>query len=694
MQHDFGFVSLCINPTYHEDSGVYVCRASNRVGVAESSAEICCAGDDSIELRTQHADSLQRIQRIEGQEVHIGPYMEDRPEEVMSIEKPRFTKHLNNAQISEGQTAHFDARLLPFNDPKLSVNWFRNGLPLPNGHRFRLINDFGYICLDVLYAYPEDSGIYTVVAQNELGEATSEAELHVVGHKSIYLESQHPDGMNRIQKLERQTEIPLHEGIDRISEHSPVLKNQLRDLTLREGSNLHLEVRVEPVNDPTMQVEWFVNGRPLLTGSRSQMTFDFGYVALDLKSLIAEDSGEYIVLIRNQHGEVTSRCTVAVEAKDSVLTEVQNVESFERIKALETEKPRQIQESESLPQSAPVFAKVLSPASITLPEGSSLHLEGEIRPISKQAVICGTQHPNSYEQILRIEAPKQNREEVDEEQPDAPYFVKELPNEIAITEGQAVHLECIAQPKSDANRSVDWYFNGQPLKMGHRFQFSHDFGHLVLNLLYAYPEDSGDYMCIIRNENGEARSVCKLQCQGKKSMVLETYHPDALRQIEELERPTPVQEQLDEHCTEKPEFLNSFPEQTEPLLEGQAFHVKSFIRPINDPNLTVEWFHNDKPLLASHRFQTKHDINFVSLDILQVYPEDSGLYTCRARNKNGTAENSPLKMGSRFHTCNDFGFVSLEIDPVFPEDGGVYTCRALNEKGEAFTSIKIDCKRK
>ncbi|OUC40200.1 immunoglobulin I-set domain protein [Trichinella nativa] len=706
MQYDFGFVSLCINPTYHEDSGVYVCKASNRVGVAESSAEICCAGDDSIELRTQHADSLQRIQRIEGQEVHIGPYIEDRPEEVMSIEKPRFTKHLSNAEISEGQTAHFDGRLLPFNDPKMSVNWFRNGLPLPNGHRFRLVNDFGYVCLDVLYAYPEDSGIYTVVAQNELGEAASEAELHVIGHKSIYLESQHPDGMNRIQKLERQTEIPLHEGIERISEHSPVLKNQLRDLTLREGSNLHLEVRVEPVNDPTMQVEWFVNGRPLLTGSRSQMTFDFGYVALDLKSLIAEDSGEYIVLIRNQHGEVTSRCIVAVEAKDSVQTEVQNVESFERIKALETEKPRQIQESESLPQSAPVFTKVLSPASITLPEGSSLHLEGEIRPISdssmkiswlrngqpipighrfksfhdfgfisldistvypedsgvytcclqnsqgtasseahidcigKQAVIYGTQHPNSYEQILRIEAPKQNREEVDEEQPDAPYFVKELPNEIAITEGQSVHLECIAEPKNDANRSVVWYFNGQPLKMGHRFQFSHDFGHLVLNVLYAYPEDSGDYMCIIRNQNGEARSVCKLQCQGKKSMVLETCHPDALRQIEELERPTPVQEQLDKHCTEKPEFLNTFPEQTEPLLEGQAFHVKSFIRPTDDPNLTVEWFHNDKPLLASHRFQPKHDINFVSLDILQVYPEDSGLYTCRAKNKNGTAENS------------------------------------------------------
>lgn len=30
-----------------------------------------------------------------------------------------------------------------------------------------------------------------------------------------------------------------------------------------EGGKIHFEGRIEPVGDPTMYVEWFLNGRPL-----------------------------------------------------------------------------------------------------------------------------------------------------------------------------------------------------------------------------------------------------------------------------------------------------------------------------------------------------------------------------------------------------------------------------------------------
>lgn len=32
------------------------------------------------------------------------------------------------------------------------------------------------------------------------------------------------------------------------------------------GSNCHFEAQLTPVNDPTMKVEWFLNGQPLTTG--------------------------------------------------------------------------------------------------------------------------------------------------------------------------------------------------------------------------------------------------------------------------------------------------------------------------------------------------------------------------------------------------------------------------------------------
>lgn len=37
----------------------------------------------------------------------------------------------------------------------------------------------------------------------------------------------------------------------------------LQDAVQFEGGKIHFEARIEPVGDPTMRVEWFVNGRPL-----------------------------------------------------------------------------------------------------------------------------------------------------------------------------------------------------------------------------------------------------------------------------------------------------------------------------------------------------------------------------------------------------------------------------------------------
>lgn len=76
----------------------------------------------------------------------------------------------------------------------MSVQWYHNGAPLAAAHRFRPMFDFGYVALDLLYAYPEDSGTYTMVAKNELGEAESSLELVVTKQGTLYLDPQHPEG--------------------------------------------------------------------------------------------------------------------------------------------------------------------------------------------------------------------------------------------------------------------------------------------------------------------------------------------------------------------------------------------------------------------------------------------------------------------------------------------------------------------
>lgn len=43
----------------------------------------------------------------------------------------------------------------------------------------------------------------------------------------------------------------------------------LKDVTQSEGGKIHFEGRIEPVGDPTMYVEWFLNGRPLTASKYS-----------------------------------------------------------------------------------------------------------------------------------------------------------------------------------------------------------------------------------------------------------------------------------------------------------------------------------------------------------------------------------------------------------------------------------------
>lgn len=85
---------------------------------------------------------------------------------------------------------------------RLVVEWYFNGQPLANGHRFRHIHDFGYVSLDILYSFAQDSGEYVCVARNSVGEARSATTLSVGTRESLFLDPQHPDSWARIQELE------------------------------------------------------------------------------------------------------------------------------------------------------------------------------------------------------------------------------------------------------------------------------------------------------------------------------------------------------------------------------------------------------------------------------------------------------------------------------------------------------------
>ena len=74
------------------------------------------------------------------------------------------------------------------------------------------------------------------------------------------------------------------------------------------------------------------------------------------------------------------------------------------------------------------------------------------------------------------------------------------------------------------------------------------------------------------------------------------------------------------------------------LLAGQGVTLETFVVPVGDPHMKLEWFLNKEPLLFKSSFTPVYDYGFIGLSISKVYPDDFGLMTVRVSNKHGSAE--------------------------------------------------------
>lgn len=73
---------------------------------------------------------------------------------------------------------------------------------------------------------------------------------------------------------------------------------------------------------------------------------------------------------------------------------------------------------------------------------------------------------------------------------------------------------------------VEWYYNGKKLPHGHRYRTFHDFGIVILDILYCYEENSGMYECRATNKYGSDVTKGSLKCASKTNLILESQLPE------------------------------------------------------------------------------------------------------------------------------------------------------------------------
>ena len=493
---------------------------------------------------------------------------------------PRFTVPISDiSDLREGENAHFEARLIPTDDPTLTVEWFWKGKPLKAGSRIRTFCDFGFVILEVSPVYPEDSGEYQCRAKNALGEAVTTATLNCSGKRNIIMDSQLPKGMegamDKIANLEGLGRMRHAEPAMDDTSKKPEFLTPLQDLLLAENSLAHFETRLTPINDPSMRVEWYLNGQLLSSGSRIKTINDFGFVILEVANVMTRDSGTYTCKATNKIGEASISCNVQVKSKQDIITDPQLPQSFRS-----------------------------GTDSIHRLEESMWRQRGE----------------------MRFEEPEGR----------PPKFVTQIAD-VEVKEGQPAHFDCRVEPIGDGSMKIEWFHDDQPLALGSRIHTISDFGFVVLDIDWTFKRDSGTYLCRATNRHGTAETKATLTCKSQKGLSLDSQLPQgmSLDRLKELEKGK-IDLRPEEEAAEitAPKFITQIASRA--VGEGEPAHFNCRVEPKHDPKLQVKWYrHDGKELASGHRFRITQEFGYVALDILYTYPEDEGEYVCKATNELG-----------------------------------------------------------
>lgn len=157
------------------------CRVTNLNGQATSAVKLGVQSRANILYETQNDSALEKIHYLEGDR---SKRKDD--DELIIMEKPEFGRPLRNAAVVEGKPVHLEATLTPVNDPTMVVEWYCNGKPIQQGHRFKTTYDFGFVALDILYAHSEDTGTYMCKAKNASGEAVTTCSVSASGTNNCF----------------------------------------------------------------------------------------------------------------------------------------------------------------------------------------------------------------------------------------------------------------------------------------------------------------------------------------------------------------------------------------------------------------------------------------------------------------------------------------------------------------------------
>jgi len=198
-----------------------------------------------------------------------------------------------------------------------------------------------------------------------------------------------------------------------------------------------------------------------------------------------------------------------------------------------------------------------------------------------------------------------------------PSFLTGLKPEQSINDGSRLDLR--VQVKGDPDPQVSWAKDGKPISSSDIMEVKYKNGTASVTIQEVFPEDAGRYTCKATNTKGSVETSSRLVVVEKPKAVNGAVNGSSA------------------NCA--PRVAAHLASQI--VKDGDAVTLKCTVGGAD--RYDVVWLHNEKEIKPSKDFEYKKQAGGVHLlEIAEIFPEDSGTYTCEAFND----------VGECFSTCS------------------------------------------
>ncbi|XP_059955416.1 myosin light chain kinase, smooth muscle isoform X3 [Mesoplodon densirostris] len=616
-----GTFSLVIHAVREEDKGKYTCEATNGRGARQVTVELTVEGD----FVKKHAQPL--VSKALGDRF-AAPVVETRPS-IWGECPPKFATKLGRAVVREGQMGRFSCKIT--GRPQPQVSWLKGDVPLQPSSRVSMSEKNGVQVLEIHEVNQDDVGVYTCVVVNGSGKASMSAELSIQGldiaNRSLVKGTKVANSDIRKEVTNGIAQGLKLDGLEAAAESKNCSSTQRGGSpTWATGSQPQppRESEPEPVGDsPGKALR-----TPILQKTSSTITLQAAKVQLAPRVPVSgtlspsreereKPAARPPAALHTRQCGLGSQDTVSQVASRKVPTEGQGDTTFPKFES----KPQSQEVSEDQPVKFRCEVSGIPKPEVTwFLDGAPLkRREGTI-----EVYEAGGTH---YLCLLRARARDSGnysctatnvrgrvscgwtllvkRLAVMEAAPSFSSVLKDC----TVVEGRDFVLQCSVQGTPVPR--ITWLLNGQPIQYAHS---TCEAGVAELHIQDALPEDDGTYTCLAENTLGQVSCSARVTVHEKKSDEKSEYL-----------LPTASSKPV------APLFLQGLSDLR--VMDGSQ--VTMTVQVSGNPPPEVIWLHNGNEIQESEDFHFEQRGTQHSLCIQEVFPEDTGTYTCEAWNSAG-----------------------------------------------------------